>query len=153
VALQKSTSTDKSVAVHKAIDTSFISTQTNSLDYINYGDTLQGNVYAVDSSTVDTIESSGIKIIAVVNKQSNGIIKTNFTAIAKPKQIVNETNVTQTEQKDIATIDSAKKDLVVTTKDKEVESNNSLLIYGLIFLLIGIAGLVLYIYGQYKKWW
>jgi len=156
VALQKSVTQDKTVEVHKTIDTSMTITQTSSKDYYDFGDTLQAVLNTLADSTISTenFESSGIKIIATTTRLNNGIVQTHFTAIAKPKQIVNETQTTSTEHKGIATVDSVKKDVVASVTNKVVESSGmNFKTWGLLFLFIAIAALILYIIGQWKKWW
>lgn len=154
VALHKTTTTDKSVEVHKSNDSSFTTTVTDSKQYYDFGDTLQGSWLTVDSVTVDSAESSGVKILTTVARQKNGTVKTTIKAIAKPKQVVNVKHDSIYTRKQIATVDSIKKDLVVTTKDKEIESSNStFFMFASLLFMLAIVLLIIYIIGQYKGKW
>jgi len=159
-ALQKETTRDVSISLRKELDSSFLTTQTSSRQYYNFGDTLEGGLlfFGNDTSEVDyvaydSLESNGIKVIASASRQKNGIIKTKIKAIAKPRQIVNETALVQAEQKRTSIVDSIKRDLATKTKDKRIEVSNTWIIIAVVCIFIVIVGMLFYIYGQMKKWW
>lgn len=139
------TQLEDSVRTH--IDTS--KRQVISIDEVqtNYGDTLTGSMQFDEEQLIDSIESSGIKVVVSIKKTPTGT-KAKVTAVAKPKTISNTHTQIAAEQKGIAETTQVKKNTAIVKSEKDIEVVGfpwkKLIFAGVCTLLISLIIYLLY---------
>jgi ATP-dependent Zn protease len=135
-----------------SVDTSREKTKETTVTVTNYGDTLTDGFEVAPGETdhTDSTESSGIKVITRVKKDSTGKTKVTTTAIAKPKTITQTaTKETEKQKGTSATATIHKKDQgSEKTKEVQTQSMWGKWIFWIVFLLF-IFGLIIYLWRKY----